>query len=74
MHHLINDDTLCAGPKYAFGYQGACFDDFGGPLASNGQLIGVLSSVKKCGTKPDIFIRISTYIDWIRKVSGVNAV
>lgn len=48
--------------------------DYGGPLAcQNGDcwvLEGVIIPMRRCGHpgQPNIFIRVSVYVDWIKKV------
>lgn len=55
--------------------QGACVGDSGGPLASDGRLIGVVSWGLPCAHGvPDVFTRLSTFAQWIQEVSGVVAV
>lgn len=48
---------------------GLCFGDSGSMLIANGQAVGVVvSGVRLCAQgrfAPDIYTRISTYIDWI---------
>ncbi|KAK0160625.1 hypothetical protein PV328_008016 [Microctonus aethiopoides] len=48
--------------------EGSCHGDSGGPLVVNGSQIGVVSWGKPCarGT-PDVFTRVSRYIDWIKE-------
>ncbi|KAK9730712.1 Trypsin [Popillia japonica] len=47
-----------------------CTADSGGPLVANGKQIGVVSwGFGKCGsTKPTVYARVSSYIDWIYNV------
>lgn len=69
LQHLINNETLCA---FARRFVGICNGDSGGPLAANGQLIGIVSWKDICARgAPDGFTRISVFLDWIREVSGV---
>lgn len=69
---MIYNGTLCAFGRKSEGF---CFGDSGGPLTSNGQLIGVVSWGILCARgKPDAYARISIFLDWIQKVSGVVAV
>lgn len=51
---------------------GACNGDSTGPLTLDGKLIGIMSWVKKvnetcAGGKPDGYVRISEYVQWINK-------
>ncbi|XP_031357083.1 chymotrypsin-2-like [Photinus pyralis] len=51
--------------------QGTCFGDSGGPLAANGRLVGLVSYGSPCAVgMPDVFTRISSYIDWTRGYMG----
>ncbi|KAF5287271.1 hypothetical protein FQR65_LT02144 [Abscondita terminalis] len=46
--------------------QGACHGDSGGPLISGSEQIGVVSWGQPCAIGyPDVFTRVSAYIDWI---------
>ncbi|KAI7815635.1 Serine protease [Rhyzopertha dominica] len=46
--------------------QGACHGDSGGPLATNGVLVGVVSWGQPCAIGfPDVFTRVSSYVNWI---------
>ncbi|KAL0978718.1 hypothetical protein UPYG_G00174280 [Umbra pygmaea] len=53
---------------------GACERDYGGPLACQNSdcwvLEGVIIPMRRCGHpgQPNIFIRVSVYVDWIKKV------
>lgn len=58
--------NVCTGPLT--GSLSACSGDSGGPLAQNGQLIGVVSwGVSPCGSEgaPSVYARVSNYIGWI---------
>lgn len=72
LQDVIHNGTLCA---FARRGRGACNNDNGGPLASNRQLIGVLSWVIiRCARGfPDGFTRVSLYLNWIKEISGVVA-
>lgn len=61
--------TLCA---FAREGQSTCFSDSGGPLTTNGQLIGMVSWGIPCALGfPDGYLRVSAFLNWIREVSGV---
>ncbi|XP_060535677.1 coagulation factor IX-like [Cylas formicarius] len=46
--------------------QGACSGDSGGPLVYNNKVIGVVSyGPEHCVGEPDIFTKVSNYLDWI---------
>lgn len=72
---LVDNESLCASSPKG---HGACFNDVGGPLVSNGQLIGLGTypgGGVSCGNEfPDGFVRISSFLTWIKQVSGVVAV
>lgn len=71
-HFRIYEGTLCAFSREG---EGPCNSDSGGPLTSNGQLIGIVSFGKPCGRGvPDGYTRVSIFLKWIREVSGAVAV
>ncbi|XP_011310434.1 chymotrypsin-2-like [Fopius arisanus] len=49
---------------------GICFGDSGGPLISNGEIIGIASFVKGgCASQyPDVFTHVYLYLPWIQEV------
>ena len=52
--------------------EGFCTSDLGGPLVSNGRLIGIASWNHPCGTGVrDVYVRISHYRLWIGSIAGV---
>ncbi|KAF5287270.1 hypothetical protein FQR65_LT02143 [Abscondita terminalis] len=74
------DIDECAGRLSSFGLyvgqeqvctltvrgEGACQGDSGGPLISGNQQIGVVSWGRPCAIGyPDVYTRVSAYIDWI---------
>lgn len=70
---------LCAGS--ANGKIDSCQGDSGGPLVTRGRartrvLVGVVSFGYECGSKnyPGVYVRVSTYAKWIKKVTGVRPV
>lgn len=65
----VTDDTLCTLTKRG---EGMCYGDSGSPLAANGGLVGIVSwGIKPCATgAPDVFTRISSYVDWISDVTS----
>ncbi|XP_054157387.1 kallikrein-2-like [Oppia nitens] len=65
----LSENNVCAGN----GYKGTCGGDSGGPLAVNGNLIGVLSTgPRPCGNgNPDIYMNVSSYRSWIRDNTGI---
>lgn len=55
--------------------QGFCSGDSGGPLVCEGALAGVVSfSGRQCGNPrtPDVYMRASSYADWITEVLNNN--
>lgn len=66
----VTDNALCTFKSKNHGF---CFGDSGGPLVHNNTLIGAVSWMVPCGKgKPDVFMRVSTYVDWIVNVTAVN--
>ncbi|XP_026461617.1 chymotrypsin-1-like [Ctenocephalides felis] len=60
----IHDSQICT---FADMGKGACKGDSGGPLVINGQLHGIVSWGIPCAVgKPDVFTRVSHYVDWIK--------
>lgn len=60
--------NVCTGPLS--GGISACSGDSGGPLAQNGELIGIVSwGVTPCGTfgAPSVYVQTSSFIDWISR-------
>lgn len=61
--NLLSSDEVCA---IASAGQSVCSADSGGPLVANGKQIGVVSWGGGCGGgSPDVYARISSYVDWI---------
>lgn len=51
--------------------EGACHGDSGGPLVVNGKQVGVVSWGRPCAVGyPDVFTRVSSFLDWIAKDSN----
>ncbi|XP_066553640.1 hepatocyte growth factor-like protein [Amia ocellicauda] len=71
----VKDNEMCTAPFQAG--VGACEKDYGGPLACQNSdcwvLEGVMIPMRRCGHpgQPSIFIRVSVYVDWIKKVIGI---
>ncbi|XP_076385453.1 chymotrypsin-like protease CTRL-1 isoform X2 [Megachile rotundata] len=64
----ITNEQLCAGGMG----RGTCKGDSGGPLILRGTkwtyLIGVVSFGIRCGPKPDVYTRVSSYLKWIKSI------
>ncbi|KAK4872798.1 hypothetical protein RN001_014827 [Aquatica leii] len=59
----VYDSNLCTLTQKG---EGACKGDSGGPLVANGKQIGIVSWGRPCAKGiPDVFTRVSSYIDWI---------
>lgn len=65
----IRSGSLCTFTKHNLG---TCYGDSGGLLVSNNELIGLTSWGVPCAVgRPDVFTRLSSYIDWIRRQTGM---
>ncbi|XP_063071523.1 hepatocyte growth factor-like protein [Engraulis encrasicolus] len=68
----VKENEMCT--RSFHGGVGACERDYGGPLACQYSdcwvLEGVIIPMRRCGIadQPNIFIRVSVYVDWIKKV------
>lgn len=65
----VSETEICT---FINDFSGVCYGDSGGPLVikNTNKLIGVTSWVVKCGEGiPDVFTRVSSFIDWIYKNS-----
>ncbi|KAJ3653901.1 hypothetical protein Zmor_013127 [Zophobas morio] len=68
----IVETEICAFTQAG---QGACHGDSGGPLisAESGQLIGLVSWGAPCALgAPDVYTRVSSFIDWVKDNSGLD--
>lgn len=63
----VTDLIVCAGGDKTD--VGTCSGDEGGPLMSNGKIIGVLSWLNGCGRSdhPSIYTRVPLYVNWLRE-------
>lgn len=59
---LVYDNTICTFAQVG---QGVCTGDNGGPLVVSNSLIGIVSWGSCGGGQPDVFVRISSHINWI---------
>ncbi|CAG06990.1 unnamed protein product, partial [Tetraodon nigroviridis] len=72
----VRENEMCT--QSFQGGVGACERDYGGPLACQNRdcwvLEGVIIPMRRCGHpgQPNIFIRVSTYVDWIKKEHKVG--
>lgn len=68
------DTQLCAGVQG--GNRGYCRYDSGGPLTlPDGTLVGIISNgILTCSDspQPNIFTKVSMYIDWIEEKTGLK--
>ncbi|XP_063989271.1 chymotrypsin-1-like [Diachasmimorpha longicaudata] len=54
--------------------EGMCFGDSGSALVADGVQIGIASFVRPCAVGyPDVFTRVSKYVDWIKEVQDKYA-
>lgn len=66
----VTNLQLCTFTKKG---EGACRGDSGGPLVYKGKIAGIVSYGKPCAAGfPDVFTRISKYVDWIQGVIKYN--
>lgn len=71
---VVTSNTICVSTP---GGTSTCQGDSGGPLAldSSDLLIGVTSFVSSSGCKsgnPAGFIRVTSYLDWIKSKTGIS--
>ncbi|XP_054010363.1 chymotrypsin-2-like isoform X1 [Hylaeus anthracinus] len=61
----VTNDNICTLNKRG---EGACHGDSGGPLVADKVQIGVVSWGIPCARgRPDVFTRVYSYVDWIKK-------
>ncbi|XP_011185180.1 serine protease 1 [Zeugodacus cucurbitae] len=68
----ITSKTICTATPAG---TSTCSGDSGGPLVADGVLIGVTSFVSRAGCQsgaPAGFVRVTSYLDWIKTNSGVS--
>lgn len=64
LYPIVYDSSLCTFTQVG---EGICNGDSGGPLVYNGILIGIVSWAVPCAIGyPDVFTRVSYYINWIQ--------
>lgn len=67
--HKIYKEQICTLSDFE---EGICEGDVGGPLTYRESLYGISSSYYPCGIDfPDVFTKVSTYRNWIRKVTNI---
>lgn len=63
MGNAILDNVICANTTES---TGMCNGDAGGPMVADNKLIGLVSWGVPCAKGvPDVFVRISSHVDWI---------
>jgi len=69
--HIVFSSTLCAALHRGVGL---CLGDAGVPLVASNRLIGIGSGFfTPCGSeRPDLYTRISSYLDWILENTNVT--
>lgn len=66
----IRNTSICTFKKRNVG---TCYGDSGGPLKEGDELVGLVSWGVPCAVgRPDVFTRISEYIDWIVEHTGMT--
>ncbi|NP_001166071.1 serine protease 133 precursor [Nasonia vitripennis] len=61
----LRNSQVCAIQRHGVG---VCTGDSGGPLAVNGELVGVASYVVECGKgHPDVYTNVYSYVNFIKK-------
>ncbi|XP_015113983.1 chymotrypsin-2-like [Diachasma alloeum] len=65
IHSVVTHDHICTFTKVG---EGACHGDSGGPLTSDGVLVGLVSFGYPCAFGyPDVFTRVWTFMDWVKE-------
>uniref|UniRef100_A0A336MEC4 CSON014216 protein n=1 Tax=Culicoides sonorensis TaxID=179676 RepID=A0A336MEC4_CULSO len=63
MGNVIIENVICANTTTS---QGMCNGDAGGPMVKDDKLIGLVSWGVPCARGyPDVYVRISSHVDWI---------
>ncbi|MBN3303143.1 DDN1 protein, partial [Amia calva] len=61
---MYTGTDICAGDRY----HGSCRGDSGGPLVCDGVAYGIISKGSStCGWKPDIYTKITKFLNWINE-------
>ncbi|XP_063991958.1 chymotrypsin-2-like [Diachasmimorpha longicaudata] len=65
VHSMVTHGHICTFTKVG---EGACHGDSGGPLTSDGVLVGLVSFGYPCARGfPDVFTRVWTFMDWVKE-------
>ncbi|XP_012235769.1 chymotrypsin-2-like [Linepithema humile] len=65
------NSNICTFNKHG---EGACHGDSGGPLVADGTQIGVVSWGVPCAKgHPDVFTRVYSYLNWIKRIKEDNS-
>ncbi|XP_058798205.1 plasma kallikrein-like [Phymastichus coffea] len=66
----LSNTQVCAVARPGLG---VCSGDSGGPLAANGQLVGVASYVVECGKgHPEVYTNVYSFVDFIQRLKRDN--
>ncbi|XP_012272591.1 chymotrypsin-2-like [Orussus abietinus] len=66
IHWQVTETNICTFTKSG---EGACHGDSGGALVAGNEQVGIVSWGYPCARGyPDVFTRVYTYLDWIKKV------
>ncbi|KAL3457285.1 trypsin-like serine protease [Aspergillus heterothallicus] len=67
----VTQGVFCAGVQE--GGKGSCTGDSGGPVVSNGVLVGIVSWELGCARPdyPGVYSSVALYRDWIKETAGV---
>ncbi|KAK0087998.1 hypothetical protein PV325_008052 [Microctonus aethiopoides] len=69
-HAMVTEGHVCT---LTVDGEGACHGDSGGPLTSDGLLIGLVSFGRPCAKGyPDVYTRVSSYLEWIHTTIQTN--
>lgn len=67
------DYTTLTQVHLCYGTEGkdACYGDSGGALADKKTIYGIVSFGESCGKVPGVYVNVSYYISWIKKVTNL---
>ncbi|XP_037809739.1 collagenase-like [Lucilia sericata] len=78
MFHIPNDNRTMCGKGWNGSNQSPCYGDSGGALVWKNQFdkfvqIGIVSFAKRnCSNFPSSYVRLTTYLDYIRNITGIK--